>query len=839
MSCTLRVCMQKRIALLAGVLLLLVIVSGVSGCHGGRGTRFERMAEMSFDSKKSYGDPFNEVDVDVVFARDGASWRVPTFWAGGNRWTVRFAPPEPGEYTFHLESTDKENSDLNGQDGKVTITAYTGKNALLQHGMIRVSANKRYFEQADGTPFYWLGDTWWNGLSTRLSWDGFQKMAADRQSKGFTVVQIVSGMGPLNEEVAPVDAGYQNEGGPAWDLEVKRINPKYYDYADRRIQQLIDQGMAPAIVGAWTQAMDFMGEEKLKKHWRYVIARYGAYPVFWVVGGELFDPPEAIARKHPERFTPERMKNLGKWTNVARYVHATDPYHHPVTVHDGGGPTGEPLLQDESLIDFDMFQPGHSSWQSIAFEVEDLNLSRSRTYTTKPEVVGEIGYEGLGESQLEDFQRDAFWTGELNGAAGFTYGSGPAFEQNSIDKPLHRIQYSLLTWEEGMNQPGSYQDGIGSKLVRQYDWWRFEPHPEWVTPRGTTLLEPVNDITKVDWGLGDLFETWGSDEFAQPPNYQKYPAGAWRAHGGNSFLPYAAGIPGEVRIIYAPCFGLGCATPPTVLNLEPSVRYHAYYWLPTIGVKFDLGAVERPAPGEIIHEDKFAADAGTNWTSYGSKPTRAGGRLSASGDTVTVLNGPSEQNSVAAVDARGNSSAGLVLRFHDADNYLAAVYSAKDKTIYLLDRQKGKDGKPLYSTPVPGLGADVHLTAEVRDHWAALSVGDGTHTFNTGVVHVTNSTAGRAGLLHKSDGTTQSFGGFELRKSPTVVTDDHLEKKLYDARGVYRGEMIGDPMPGDDDLMSGGWSNYAKEKLLLLDAYRPPRLPMGGDWVLVLEKPKS
>src|SRR5262249_36848599 len=160
----------------------------------------------------SYADAFNDVDLDVVFDRNGSTWRVPTFWRGENRWTVRFAPPEAGEYTYHLESTDGSNPDLHGHEGKVTITAYSCNNALLRHGMLHVSANKRFFEHSDGVPFYWLGDTWWSGLSTRLSWDGFRQLTADRKSKGFTVVQLVAGLVPL-EEVPPSDPGYCNEGG--------------------------------------------------------------------------------------------------------------------------------------------------------------------------------------------------------------------------------------------------------------------------------------------------------------------------------------------------------------------------------------------------------------------------------------------------------------------------------------------------------------------------------------------------------------------------------------------------------------------------------------------------
>ena len=438
----------------------------------------QRMFEWTFESRKSYADPFNDVDVDVVFSKGGESWRVPTFWRGGSKWTVRFAPPVPGEYSYHLESTDPGNPDLNGHEGRVTITAYSGPNALLKHGMLRVNANKRYFEHADGTPFYWLGDTWWSGMSTRLSWEGFQKLTADRKAKGFTVVQIVAGLVP-GEEQAPSDPGYCNEGGCVWDQGFKQINPKFFDYADRRVQYLVDAGIVPAIVGAWSEKIGEMGVAKLEKHWRYIIARYGAYPVFWILGGEVFDPPEEVAKK--AQMKP--AKDLGGWTEIGRYVRATDPYHHPLTVHEVS-PDDLPL-QVESITDFHLFQPSHFGWASIAVEVAQLSAHYARTAVTKPLVVGEIGYERLGEIHLEDFQRMAFWLGMLNGAAGFSYGANGVWESYTADKPFQRWKWSLLTWEEGMNLPGSYQDGLNSKLLRQYEWWRFVPHQEWVNPHGT------------------------------------------------------------------------------------------------------------------------------------------------------------------------------------------------------------------------------------------------------------------------------------------------------------------------------------------------------------------
>jgi hypothetical protein len=282
-------------------------------------TSESRMVEWTIETHKVYADPFNDVDVDVVFQRGGESWTVPTFWRGGQRWTVRFAPPAPGEYAYRLVSTDTDNPDLNGHDGRVRIDAYTGTDLLLKHGALKVSANKRYFEHADGTPFYWLGDTWWTGLSSRLSWNDFQTLTADRQRKGFSVVQIVAGLVPWEEQPLS-DPGFCNEGGPVWEARFARINPAYFDAADRRIQHLVEAGLAPALVGGWFGALRPMGVDKMKQHWRYLIARYGAYPVFWIVGGELFDPPVDVVNHLPEY--AKAFLTPG-WTDVARYLRAT------------------------------------------------------------------------------------------------------------------------------------------------------------------------------------------------------------------------------------------------------------------------------------------------------------------------------------------------------------------------------------------------------------------------------------------------------------------------------------------------------------------------------------
>ena len=93
----------------------------------------------------------------------GRAWRIPAFHDGGRMTGFRFAAPGPGRYEWAAEGDAAA-----GQGGAFDIEPYPGDNPLYRHGRLRVSADRRRLEHADGTPFFWLADTWWMGLTARL-----------------------------------------------------------------------------------------------------------------------------------------------------------------------------------------------------------------------------------------------------------------------------------------------------------------------------------------------------------------------------------------------------------------------------------------------------------------------------------------------------------------------------------------------------------------------------------------------------------------------------------------------------------------------------------------------
>jgi hypothetical protein len=469
---------QTRTVLAIRAFLIALLFAGGATRAATTQTSANVAAELSFTAARPHADPFNDVTLDVVFTEPrGRTLRVPAFWDGKDVWKARYASAVIGTHAFRTECSDKGDAALNDVTGTVEVTPYRGSNSLYVHGALRVSANRRYLEHADGTPFFWLGDTWWMGLCHRLRWpEEFKALTADRVGKGFTVIQIVAGLYP---DMPPFDPRGANEAGFPWDEKFHSIRPEYFDAADQRLAHLVDSGLTPCVVGAWGYFLPRMGIEKAEKHWRYLVARYGAWPVVWCVAGEA-NLPYYLDKGFPY----DDREQVKGWTQVARYLRETDPFHRPITIH----PTGigrlsaRHAIDDVSLLDIDLLQTPHGRRDAVAPTVRTVRQS----YADKPVlpvIDGEASYEMLFDSLPTEWTRRMFWLCMTNGAAGHTYGANGIWQCNRRGQPHgkspHGGTYGTIPWDEAMDLPGSRQVGLGKKLFEQYHWWEFEPHPEW------------------------------------------------------------------------------------------------------------------------------------------------------------------------------------------------------------------------------------------------------------------------------------------------------------------------------------------------------------------------
>jgi hypothetical protein len=498
------------------------------------------VAEWPFTASRPHASP-DELEVDVVFRGPSGEHRVPAYWAGGSEWRVRFAAPAPGRYNYATVCSDPADTGLHGRTGTLDTAPYNGANPLVLQGAPRVASDRRHFEHEDGTPFFWLADTWWMGLCQRFQWPAdFQQLTADRAAKGFTVVQIVAGLYP---DMPAFDPRGANEAGFPWEKDYARINPAYFDMADLRIQHLVSRGLVSCIVGCWGYFLQWMGATKMKRHWRYLVARWGAYPVVWCLAGEGAMPYYLSTAK--ERDSAEQKQG---WTELARYVRSVDPYRRLITIHPSR--SARECVADPSVLDFDMLQTGHGDRQSAPNTVRTLTASYA-AQPRMPVIDGEVCYEGIMEASRQEVQRFYFWACVLSGAAGHTYGANGIWQVNRREQPFgpspHGRSWGDIPWEEAARLPGATHIARSKALLMRYPWWRFEPHPEWVDPH------------------------WNEK---------------------NYWMPFAAGIPGELRVIFLPTLW----NPPQVKSLEPGA-WRGFFFDPRTGRDIPIPEVAPDASG--------------------------------------------------------------------------------------------------------------------------------------------------------------------------------------------------------------------------------------------------
>jgi hypothetical protein len=495
------------------------------------------VVEMRFRSSEGYTDPYNEVELDVIFeGPDSSRLRVPAFWAGGKEWGVRFAGKRTGEYVYRTDCSNRKDKGLHGLTGTVRVRPYTGANPLFQHGRLRVATEKRHFVQADGTPFFWNGDTWWMGFTERLDWpEGFKMLAADRVKKGFNLIQIVAG--PLPDMDAWDPRG-KNEGGFPFEKDFARINPEFYRLADRKMKHLVESGLMPCIVGMWGYHLPRIGVERAKRYWRHIVARYSAYPVVWCIAGEGTMPYYLSSTKEQDA----EFQKEG-WCEVASYVQTIDPYDSLLSIHPATN--ARDMSEDTTLFDFEMLQTGHSGRESIPRTVSEIAKAVTRE-PKMPVVNSEVNYEGIRGECWQDVQRLSFYASVFNGTAGHTYGANGIWQLNERDRPYgpspHGRSWGNMPWQDAAQLPGGAQVALGGQFMARFPWWELEKRPEWVeSEREETDPKAIRCM----------------------------------------------GIPKRLRLIYVPMLW----NPPVVRAIEPSVRYRAYYFDPCTGLSHELGDV--------------------------------------------------------------------------------------------------------------------------------------------------------------------------------------------------------------------------------------------------------
>ncbi|MFQ5443859.1 MAG: DUF4038 domain-containing protein, partial [Nitrospinales bacterium] len=431
--------------------------------------------EISLTTSNSYTNEqkYQDVTLEATFTGpDGSSYTVPGFWDGVDTWKIRFTPTVEGSWNYTISSSDSQ-LDSSGNDGGFTagsVSASDKSENQNYRGFLKVSTDQRHFTYDDGTPFFWMGETLWDGSSLQMAFDDteFKFLIDDRKSKGFTAIQIAVAPprafreGP--DSTDPLKPGW-NEGGFVFNELFSEINPEYFKWLDKRIEYIVQAGMVPVIFGQWgwgvremADAPSGTGIERLKKYWRYIIARYQAYNVVWVVSGEY-------------RFGfVDRIRLLGE------YIHETDGMEHLTTIHPGPPSTGKLSssldYHDAEWLDFNM----NHTWE---YDERSALLADYDKSPTKPIVNAEAGYLGLKDHGRARVRREA-WTVFTSGGAGYTYGALGIYHWNDGCCDI-RNGDTVPRWYDVYDLPSSYDMKHLVKFFSEFDWEKMSPRDDLVS----------------------------------------------------------------------------------------------------------------------------------------------------------------------------------------------------------------------------------------------------------------------------------------------------------------------------------------------------------------------
>lgn len=454
-----------------------------------------REVVLRFESACPFRDPVRDCCIVADFAgTDGMHISREAFWDGGARYCVSFAAPKAGTWTWTLSAPPE--SGLDGKSGTIEVRPYAGSLPLFRHGFVRCAqAGELYegeplarnmFVHADGTPFYWLGDTHWE-FAAGESWESsnhpgmasqFRGMAEKRATQGFTVYQT-----NLRSDFADHSRFWLTRP----DAEHPIPNPAIFaEEIDRRMHFIADLGLVNALGFAWGSSMESGGDAfgaatslaEQKTLARYCVARYGALPLVWTIAGEA------------SGYNPARHDFLvSAWSEVAKMVAELDAYHHPVTVHSVNERPFSDAFYDKDWYSFTLNQAGHGDF---VVAVRDYREFMAK-HAGKPFVEGEALYEGC--SSLEEngprridasmLRRVAYMVMQLGGA-GYTYGAQGIWDNVWTKEDLEKSAAGRMlaavfnrygvTWAEAIDFPGAEQMGIMRRFFEEQKWWTLEPY---------------------------------------------------------------------------------------------------------------------------------------------------------------------------------------------------------------------------------------------------------------------------------------------------------------------------------------------------------------------------
>lgn len=446
--------------------------------------------ELIFSSNLFYDNPVQDLQqMEVTFiSPTGNELTINGFWDGGKIWKARFMPWETGTWTFITKCSDVKNTGLNSQKGSFLCKNNSDRKDIYKHGPIINPDGTYHLTHSDGTPFFYLACTAWNGAlkSTDEEWEQYLQQ---RVNNSYSAIQLVTTQWRGCDKSSEGLVAFEGSG------RIK-INPDFFRLIDKKIDKVNELGLVAAPVILWTlQAGSgrelspgyYLPDDQAILLARYIVARYGGNHVIWVLGGD-----GVYTGTYEQR-----------WKTIGRAVF-DGKYQGIVAQHPCGRSWIGEVYKDEPWLNIIGYQSSHSNQASTVNWITKGPMSQTWSHLpARPLINLEPNYEEIGfRISARDVRNASYWSLFATPISGITYGANGIWPWLREGEKIlnHNDAPGTSLWNESINLPGSLQMGYLGQFIRKFDWWNLYPAQELLIdqPGDKTYNHFVSIVKSID-----------------------------------------------------------------------------------------------------------------------------------------------------------------------------------------------------------------------------------------------------------------------------------------------------------------------------------------------------
>ncbi|MGI9551791.1 MAG: DUF4038 domain-containing protein [Aurantibacter sp.] len=508
--------------------------------------------EIILTATSEYENAYTDVDVWAEFIdQNGTILKRPAFWDGSNTWKLRFAPPRADEeWTWQTFASNAKDEGLHGIQGRFKSIAYSGDNTLLKNGLLKMSPRFRNVVHHSGKSFLVVGDTPW-AIPFRATREQVEIYAQDRQKKGFNVALMMT-LQPDTKAEGPnernTEKGFKRAFEDLSDGHIDQINVDYFQYYDDIVQTLLKHEIVPVFQpvfhGYGWKGLQVLGRtiepEEYVRYCKYLLARYGSGPAFWLLGGDHNGKDPGVLQ------SGEMMQ---EWDC---YAQPTGIHYNPCDDYLASWANGErehcfhynKTFQEKEWLDFQWAQTGHDS-KHLYHKVERMydNLP------TKAVANGEPTYEGMndGKNGLGWWQGEEAWMQLMHGGTmGVVYGAATLWQWkiSPAEEGWPAWTDQPTSWQEAMRMEGSTYVGLVGKILEGINMsdiekrWDLSDGKPLLAKEGRLYISYLNKGGEIAIkGIpSDLNYSWIDPRTGEPAQMGKITANSFRAPDKNPWV---------------------------------------------------------------------------------------------------------------------------------------------------------------------------------------------------------------------------------------------------------------------------------------------------------------